>query len=332
MANVDDIDEILDGLSYDDLQALSEEIDPEHDLLPVHERQLQPPSNRKFDINGMIKEMEKMSVESIEGENYLPLHSQNWKPTETKKDEPTDAIPEEWNEALDQASEEDLQELAGILGVHSVLTQEQSFSKEKGALNESLRDLSSMKGAIHAPSQDVSDHYQELQHTDVTALFRQLKNFDKELSEIILNNMKEVDDVLLAVADYLEKMDSVKRISVANTKMSANIGMRFAEALKKNTSLVYLNMESNYLSGEVIVAILEAIENNTVLTELKVSNQSKAAGSQNEREMVKRLERNHSLRKFGYAFQAPGVGSMASRLIMRNNDEARKARLSASKK
>ena len=29
MANIDDIDEILDGLSYEDLQALSEEIDPE---------------------------------------------------------------------------------------------------------------------------------------------------------------------------------------------------------------------------------------------------------------------------------------------------------------
>ena len=29
MANTDDIDEILDGLSYEDLQALSEEIDPE---------------------------------------------------------------------------------------------------------------------------------------------------------------------------------------------------------------------------------------------------------------------------------------------------------------
>ena len=29
MANVDEIDEILDGLSYEDLQTLSEEIDPE---------------------------------------------------------------------------------------------------------------------------------------------------------------------------------------------------------------------------------------------------------------------------------------------------------------
>lgn len=332
MANTDDIDEILDGLSYEDLQALSEEIDPEHELLPVHERQLQPPSNKKFDIHGMIEEMEKISVESIEGDNYLPLHGRDWKPPERKKDEPTDAIPEEWNEVLDQANEKDLQELAGILGVHSVLTQEQSFSTEKEKLKDSLKDLSSMPATQYEPSKGVADHYEELQQVDVSALFRQLKNFDKELSEITLNNMKEVDDVLIVVADFLEKMDCVKRISVANTKMSNQIGMRFAEALKKNTSLVYLNVESNYLSGEVIVAILEAIENNTTLTELKVSNQSKVAGAQNEREMVKKLENNHTLRKFGHAFQTPGMGNMASRLILRNNDEARKARLSASKK
>ena len=57
--------------------------------------------------------MEKVSVESIEGDNYLPAQAKNWKPKVVKKDEPTDAIPDEWNEALDQAGEEDIQELAG---------------------------------------------------------------------------------------------------------------------------------------------------------------------------------------------------------------------------
>ena len=79
--------------------------------------------------------------------------------------------------------------------------------------------------AHQEPSQGVSDYYQELQQVDVSALFRRLKNYDKDLVEITLNNMKEVDDVLLAVADFLEKMDCVKRISVANTKMNNHIGM-----------------------------------------------------------------------------------------------------------
>lgn len=332
MADTEDFDAILEGLSYEDLQALSDEIDPEHELMPVSERSTEN-SSHKFDIGGMIREVEKMSVESIEGDNYLPLHARNWKPPVKKKEEPVDTLPDEWNEALDQADEKEMQELAGILGVHSVLTQEQSSLSEKEKLRESLRELSSKPAKLHyEPSQGVEDHYGELQQIDVSALFRRLKSFDKELTEITLNNMKEIDDVLLAVADFLEKMDCVTKISVANTKMSNHIGTRFAEALKKNSSLIYLNMESNYLSGEVIVEILDAIENNTTLTELKVANQSKTAGAQSEREMVKRLDKNHCLRKFGYAFQTPGIGNTASRLILRNNDEARKARLAAAKK
>lgn len=333
MTSTDDIDDILEGLSYDDLQTLSDEIDPQHELLPVHERQLQPPSSQKFDIHGRIKEMEKLSIDSIEGDNYLPLHGRNWKPKPSvKKEEPEIDLPEEWNEALNEANEKDVEELAGILGVHSVLSQEQSLSSETGQMRESLRELNEKKGTVYEPSQGVADYYGDLQQVDVSGLFRRLKEFDQTLTEITLNNMKEVDDVLTAVADFLGKMDCVKRISVANTKMSNSIGLKFAEALKTNNSLVYLNMESNFLSGDVIVKLLEALENNTTLTELKVANQAKAAGALNEREMVKKLENNHTLLKFGHAFLTPGMGSMASRLILRNNDKARKARQQAAKK
>ena len=56
-----------------------------------------------------------------------------------------------------------------------------------------------------------------------------------------------------------------------------------------------------------------------------IRHKSKVAGAQNEREMVKKLENNHTLRKFGHAFQTPGMGNMASRLILRNNDEGEAA-------
>jgi hypothetical protein len=59
----------------------------------------------------------------------------------------------------------------------------------------------------------------------VSGLFRRLKEFDNTLTEISLNNMKEVDDVLMAVADFLARMDCVTKISVANTKMNNTIGL-----------------------------------------------------------------------------------------------------------
>lgn len=333
MTSTDDLDDILEGLSYEDLQALSDELDPEHELLPVHERQLQPESSRKFDIHDRIKEMEKLSVESIEGDNFLPLHGRNYKPQPTVKEkEPEIHLPDEWNEAVNQANEKDLQELAGILGVHSLLTQEQSTSSETSQMREALRELDEKKDERYEPSRGVADHYGEIQQLDVSGLFRRLKEFDNTLTEITLNNMKEVDDVLMAVADFLARMDCVTKISVANTKMNNTIGLKFAEALKNNKSLVHLNMESNLLSGDVVVKILEVLENNTTLKELKVANQSKAAGAKSEREMVEKLEANETLLKFGHAFLTPGMGNMASRWILRNNDKARKARQAAAMK
>ena len=59
----------------------------------------------------------------------------------------------------------------------------------------------------------------------MSGMFRRLKEFDQTLTEIILNNMKEVDDVLIAVADFLARMDCVTKISVANTRMNNNIGL-----------------------------------------------------------------------------------------------------------
>jgi hypothetical protein len=39
--------------------------------------------------------------------------------------------------------------------------------------------------------------------------------------------------------------------------------------------------------------------------------------------MVRKLEENQTLLKFGHAFLAPGMGNMASRWILRNNDKGK---------
>lgn len=136
--------------------------------------------------------MEKLSIESIEGDNYLPLHGRNYKPRpEVRKKEPDVVLPDEWNEAVNQANEKDLQDLAGksgtrgsclvnsadvgrrgktafrntiisfikgILGIHSLLTQEQSSSSNAGEMRESLRELDEKKGRLHYGGADKNIH------------------------------------------------------------------------------------------------------------------------------------------------------------------------------
>ena len=60
--------------------------------------------------------MEKLSIESIEGDNYLPLHGRNYQPQPSvRKKEPELHLPDDWDDAVNQANEKDLQELAGML-------------------------------------------------------------------------------------------------------------------------------------------------------------------------------------------------------------------------
>lgn len=59
--------------------------------------------------------MEKLSIESIEGDNYLPLHGRNYQPKPSvRQKEPEIHLPQEWDDAVNEANEKDLQELAGM--------------------------------------------------------------------------------------------------------------------------------------------------------------------------------------------------------------------------
>ena len=50
--------------------------------------------------------------------------------------------------------------------------------------------------------------------------------------------MKDVDDVLIAVADFLARMDCVTKISVANTKMNNSIGLVSKELVDIHVSQI----------------------------------------------------------------------------------------------
>ena len=112
-----------------------------------------------------------------------------------------------------------------ILKSGRVLNSCYSRSSIEVHLKFTFSEITKLSGERYEPSTGVSDYYGELQYIDVSGLFRRLKEFDKTLTEITLNNMKEVDDVLMAVADFLAKMDCVTRISVANTRMNNTIGL-----------------------------------------------------------------------------------------------------------
>lgn len=72
----------------------------------------------------------------------------------------------------------------------------------------------------------------------MSGLFRRLKDFDQTLTEISINNMKDLDDVLMAIADFIARMDCLKKISMANTRMSNRIGEVRISTVHKHQGLI----------------------------------------------------------------------------------------------
>ena len=57
----------------------------------------------------------------------------------------------------------------------------------------------------------------------ISEILRRLKKSDPTLTEIAMNNYKDVDSVLVEIAILLKRNNYVKKLSVANTQMKPAI-------------------------------------------------------------------------------------------------------------
>lgn len=57
----------------------------------------------------------------------------------------------------------------------------------------------------------------------ISEILRRLKRSDPTLTEIAMNNYKDIESVLIDIAGFLKKNTHVKKLSVANTQMKPAI-------------------------------------------------------------------------------------------------------------
>ncbi|PIK38419.1 putative tropomodulin-1-like, partial [Apostichopus japonicus] len=234
-------------------------------------------------------------------------------------------IGEEWETALEDATEEDLVQLAGILGIHSMLNQDQL----NAAIAEETLDPDRMtfKGPAKfsalkiQPAEPPND-------TDVDKSLEQLQKNDASLKELNLNNIKSVPiPTVKNILEALEKNTQLTSLSMASTRIGDETAPYFAQMLKENKTLKSLNVESNFLTGEGIKKIMTAMKENTTLLELRMANQRMMMGIQVETEVADILVNdNKTLVKFGLAFQHAGPRRKAHDAVLRNYEIIRKQR------
>ncbi|OCT97736.1 tropomodulin-1 isoform X2 [Xenopus laevis] len=331
-----DEDAILNKLTEEELTALEgelEELDPDNLLLPAGLRQrdqTKKTATGPFQRDALLGHLEKEAKEIKDREDLVPFTGEKrgkpWIPKKTVVDPILEnvTLEPELEEALANASDAELCDIAAILGMHTLMSNQQYYEALASSNIVNKEGLNSViKPTQYKPVPD-----EEPNSTDVDDTLEQIKNNDPDLVDVNLNNIRNIP--ILTLKDYAEAMKTnthVQKMSIVGTRSNDPVAYALADMLKVNSTLKSLNVESNFISGTGILSIIESLQYNTSLVELKIDNQSQPLGNKVEMEIASMLEKNSTLLKFGYHFTQQGPRLRASNAMMNNNDLVRKRRL-----
>jgi len=330
-----DVDDLLEQLSPEELEMLAKEVDPDDRFLPPDQRtnyqcdrEATGPLNRKQ----LIDHINKIAIETPdqpESVPYVPgvVRGKKWIAPEmpviaTRQDEGVSfALEEEYEQALGTATEEELVDLAAILGFHSMMNQDQYhaslLNKEKVGLG--------WDGVTKA-SQPKPLPFEPPNATDPEESILKVHDDDSKLIELCLNNISITDDQFRRLFKALEINTRLEVLSLSNTGLTDRTADLLTQSLEKNSSLRVLNVESNQLSSSAIVRIIKSLLVQKSIEEFRASNQLTAhvLGNQAEMDITQFVEQNPTLMRVGLFFEFNDARSRVSTQLQKNIDRIRR--------
>ena len=242
-------------------------------------------------------------------------------PKLTKEDLIQLDLDDEAEGVLDEASEADLIDLAGILGLHSMLNQDQyeasilNKGQGVGAKFESIVKATQPKRFPNLPPND----------TNVAKTAEQVYNNDPSLSDLNWNNIKAISkEQLSKLFEGLAKNSNLRTLTLTNIGLTDGACEPLLESIKTNKTLTTLNVESNFISGSMIKNLIEAININQTIIEFRASNQRPTIlGNRIEMEISKLIEQNDTLLRLGLNLDVPDARMRVAQQLKKNKDSSK---------
>eukprot|EP00794_Sanderia_malayensis_P019517 gene19517-21447_t len=338
--------EMLEDLTEEELHELNNIFDPENNLLPINERmtyQCSKQPSRQFNKDLLSKHLETAAAESTVGKDYIPfvkaekdysnhtLAIPSLRPVaRARSPSPLPDLTKEELDCIENATEDELVEVAAMLKMNELVTAEQVESVERGRKPSASGILRPTLVKTQYPIQksfsiDEDDDIEEA--VDVDAMVKALRSKNEDISIIVCNNQPYMDpEVLEEIAAHLLANKNIRHLSLANCNVTDSVIDSFAEALESNTKLETINLESNFITPVGVKKILDAIQDNKTLREIRLENQYSKIGPKAETQMADCVAKNFTLLNFGYSFETRGPRDSMNRYILRNNDLLRNAR------
>jgi len=340
MSDPRDIDEdaILKGLSAAELDQLEydlQELDPENAMLPAGFRQrdqTKKSATGPFDRDALMDHLEKTAMEIEDKEDLVPFTGQKKGKAFIPKagsgqipDSEQITLEPELEEALKNATDAEMCDIAAILGMYTLMSNKQYYDA-LGATGV-IANTEGINSVVKADPFKIFPE-EPPNTTNVEDTLDRIHNNDSKLTEVNLNNIKDIPiPTLKEIFEAMKGNSVVETLSIAATRSNDPVAFACAEMLQENTCLLSLNVESNFITSAGIMAIIKAVARNATLVELKIDNQSQKLGDAVEMEIASMLENNSSILKFGYHFTQQGPRARAGMAITRNNDMIRQQRI-----
>lgn len=315
------------SLDPNEVQALVDEMasDPDDKHLPASVRNSYRCSkeptgtlNRDSLINFINKEgMEAPPKEEVvpfeagkkRGKVYVPQYNEAELEAIRRKEAVAEAVrlDDEEEAALGEASKHDLMTLAEILDSNP-----QDFIMEAYA--------------------DPLKYYEPdpANTTKVEEAIERVKNNDKELKDLNLNNIKEIkEEQFVEMFEAMKHNENLIKFSAVNCDINDFACATLNCALEQNQTLKSLNLESNRISPDTLAGLFEAlVVNDSTIVEVHLSNQTQSnMGYRVESRIADAICKNRNLIKVGLKFQFTEVYDRVSQHLIDSIDKRRKDRV-----
>ncbi|KAI6242418.1 Tropomodulin [Aphelenchoides fujianensis] len=358
----DDIDDLLDNLTMEELEDLNNDLDPDNSSLPPSQRcayHLDKEPTGPYQKEKLLKYLEDSAKNEKDWEESVPFNpgvkrgkifeedeaanTENIGPLGQvgggKKDEKVtmpimldvDSEDDDYDtvvdKALDKAPEKDLVDLAGILGMHNVLNQNQYYNALKGKTQDENTGTT-FDGIVKAYQPRIVPDEPE-NETDVDECIRRLEADDQALTEVNINNMKRISkERIRKLIRSACNSKHLTKLSLSNTAIDDQEARPLVELLENSPSLKVLNVESNFISPEMIAKMLRATLKHQSVIEFHAENQRQSVlGNPIEMDIMMSVEDNETLLRVGVSLQSMEARHRVSEALERNYERVRLRRL-----
>lgn len=333
-----DVESLLSQLSAEEISILAKEVDPDDSLLPPDQRcsyECEKSPTGPLNRRKLIQHINKQALETPDKPEAKPyvagvVRGKKWIPPENAKQKEQDEqiaidLGDEYEEALNTASQDEIIDLAAILGFHSMMNQEQYHAS---LLNKG-QPLGFGWDGVTKASQPKVYPPEEPNRTDVEESIRRVQDDDHKLIELNWNNINNVsDEKLEQLFKALPENTHLEVLSLANTGLTDKTAFKLAEALEKSNTLRVVNLETNNISSVGIVRLVKSLLVQRVIEEFRASNQrSSVLGNKIEMEITKLVEANPTLLRLGLHLEYNDARHRIATHLQRNIDRIRQSRV-----